>query len=97
MASKTPQATADASTLSVRGTTLPSTEITHIYKQDKKPMNESLVPSSTELGVVGTTTPRVSSEDSFDLVSSANVSVVDELEKTPKRKGDEEDGDSDWE
>jgi len=60
-------------------------------------MNESLVPSSTELGVVGTTTPRVSSEDSFDLVSSANVSVVDELEKTPKRKGDEEDGDSDWE
>ncbi|KIM40232.1 hypothetical protein M413DRAFT_446403 [Hebeloma cylindrosporum] len=64
---------------------------------EKKIVKESLAASSVELSAAGTTTPRVSSEDSFDLVSSANVSVVGDSEKTPKRKDDEEDADSDWE
>lgn len=60
-------------------------------------MKGSLAPSSTESGAAGTTSTRVSSDDSFDLVSSANVSVVGDSEKIPKRKDNEEDGDSDWE
>jgi len=49
------------------------------------------------LSTSGTISPRVSSEDSFDVISSANGSVVGELEKLPKRKDNDDEGDSDWE
>ncbi|KDR75750.1 hypothetical protein GALMADRAFT_248422 [Galerina marginata CBS 339.88] len=43
----------------------------------------------------GLSSPRVSSEDSFDLISGANSVAGDE--KPPRRKDDDNDGDSDWE
>ena len=60
-------------------------------------MKESLAASPVGLTTSGTISPRVSSEDSFDLVSSATVSVVGDSEKPPKRKEEDEEGDSDWE
>jgi hypothetical protein len=42
------------------------------------------------------TSPRESSEDSYDLVSSGNVSASGE-EKASKKNGDADDADSDWE
>ena len=52
------------------------------------------IPASKSTGTPGAGTPRVSSEDSFDLVS--NASAVGE-EKPPAPAAAEEDGDSDWE
>ena len=52
------------------------------------------------LNTGGSSTPRVSSEDSFDLVSSSNVSG-DEMCRKAKDEDEDEDeddgGDSDWE
>ncbi|KAH9485006.1 hypothetical protein JR316_0001910 [Psilocybe cubensis] len=62
----------------------------------KKPMTDGLTPPSTSLDTAGTPSPRVSSEGSFDLVSSANISVVDDV-KPSMRKETDDDGDSDWE
>lgn len=44
----------------------------------------------------GATSRRGSSEDSFDLVSSAGASVAGD-EKPAKAKEEDDDGDSDWE
>ena len=53
---------------------------------------------SSQAATSASTSPRVSSEDSFDLVSSGNVSVAGDT-KPPKseREEEEEDVDSDWE
>ena len=51
-----------------------------------------------DLNTGGSLTPRVSSEDSFDLVSSSNVSGDEMCRKAKDEDEDEDDGgDSDWE
>ncbi|KAF8967907.1 hypothetical protein BDZ97DRAFT_1801921, partial [Flammula alnicola] len=56
---------------------------------DEKSTNHSLIIPAPGQGTGGTNTPRVSSEDSFDLVSSSNASAVGD-EKPSKRKDDDE-------
>ncbi|KJA28971.1 hypothetical protein HYPSUDRAFT_128459 [Hypholoma sublateritium FD-334 SS-4] len=63
----------------------------------KAPEQSLSIPASKSTGTPGAGTPRVSSEDSFDLVSNASV-VGEEKPPAPAAPGAvEEDGDSDWE
>lgn len=56
---------------------------------------------SSQADTSASTSPRLSSEDSFDLVSSGNVSTAGDAKppakKNEKEQEDEEDADSDWE
>lgn len=63
-------------------------------KPSLKPTKDSAPPS--QAATSATTSPRLSSEDSFDLVSSGNVSNTGDT-KAPTKKGDDDDADSDWE
>jgi hypothetical protein len=51
---------------------------------------------SEQIDASATASPRLSSEDSYDLVSSGNVSTVGEVKSRGKKGGDDE-PDSDWE
>jgi hypothetical protein len=51
---------------------------------------------SSQVATSATTSPRLSSEDSYDLVSSGNVSNAGEA-KVRTKKGEDDDPDSDWE
>ncbi|CAA7259051.1 unnamed protein product [Cyclocybe aegerita] len=68
---------------------------------DDKTIKERLSPSGSRPGSGGTPSPRVSSEDSFDLVSSSNVSVAGDVKtpqpSKPKPGPQDDDDDSDWE
>ncbi|KAJ3515305.1 hypothetical protein NLJ89_g1852 [Agrocybe chaxingu] len=70
---------------------------------DDKTIKENPSPSGSRPGTGGTPSPRVSSEDSFDLVSSSNVSVASDVKvpqpskPKPKPQDDDDDDDSDWE
>ncbi|KAF8161230.1 hypothetical protein B0H34DRAFT_673223 [Crassisporium funariophilum] len=52
---------------------------------------------SSRLNTGTPSTPRVSSEDSFDLVSSSNSAAGDEKPPKAKSKDEDDGGDSDWE
>jgi len=52
--------------------------------------------TSSQVATPATTSPRLSSEDSYDLVSSGNASATGEAKPTGG-KGDDNDADSDWE
>lgn len=71
----------------------PANESTATFKAPTK-LHDELSPPSSQLLTETTSSPRLSSEDGFDLVSSANVSVVGEPSKTNTPS---DDGDSDWE
>lgn len=63
----------------------------------KAPEQLLSIPESKSTGTPGAGTPRVSSEDSFDLVSNASA-VGEEKPPAPAAPAAaEEDGDSDWE
>jgi hypothetical protein len=59
-----------------------------------RPTKKASAPSS-QVATSATTSPRLSSEDSYDLVSSENVSTAGEKGRT--KKGGDDDPDSDWE
>ena len=63
---------------------------------DTKTIKERISPpiSPSQLNTGTSSSPRISSEDSFDFVSSSNVSA-DEMPR--KVKDEDEGGDSDWE
>ena len=52
---------------------------------------------SSQAATSASASPRLSSEDSFDLVSSGNVSVAGDTKPPKSKKEVEEDADSDWE
>jgi hypothetical protein len=79
------------------GNVVQATANTSTSSLGDKTVKESLAPPSMGLSTSDTISPRVSSEDSFDLISSANGSVVGDSEKLPKRKDNDDEGDSDWE
>jgi hypothetical protein len=60
-----------------------------------KPAKKISAPSS-QAAESATTSPRLSSEDSYDLVSG-NVSTAGDETKVRTKKGDDDDPDSDWE
>lgn len=66
-----------------------------ILSKPGKPMKNIPRPSE-QTDASATTSPRLSSEDSYDLVSSANVSTAGEVRSRGK-KGEDDDPDSDWE
>ncbi|KAL0573523.1 hypothetical protein V5O48_008428 [Marasmius crinis-equi] len=66
-----------------------------------KPEKGSATPISPQANTPATTSPRHSSEESYDLVSSGNVSASGDGKKKNDKgepsKADSDDGDSDWE
>lgn len=72
-----------------------SSENTLGIAKSGRPANNASTPSSQFDGSA-TTSPRLSSEDSYDLVSSGNVSTAGETTVRTK-KGDDDEPDSDWE
>lgn len=75
-------------------TSTPANESTATFKAPMKLHDGELSPPSSQLLTETTSSPRLSSEDGFDVVSSANVSVAGEPSKTNTPS---DDGDSDWE
>ena len=65
-----------------------------IASKPGRPTKKASAPSS-QVATSATTSPRLSSEDSYDLVSSENVSTAGEKGRT--KKGGDDDPDSDWE
>ena len=59
-------------------------------------VNHTRAPSS-QATTSASGSPRLSSEDSFDLISSGNVSVAGDTKPPAKKEEEEEDADSDWE
>lgn len=72
----------------------PAIQSTATFKAPTKLPNGELSPPASQLLTGTTSSPRLSSEDGFDVVSSANVSVAGEPSKTNTPS---DDGDSDWE
>jgi hypothetical protein len=64
--------------------------------KSSKPTKKPSAPSS-QAAESTTTSPRLSSEDSYDLVSSGNVSTAGGETKVRTKKGEDDDPDSDWE
>jgi len=65
-----------------------------IASKPGRPTKKASAPSS-QVPTSATTSPRLSSEDSYDLVSSENVGTAGEKGRT--KKGGDDDPDSDWE
>ena len=67
----------------------------NILSKSSKPAKKMSV-SSSQAAESATTSPRPSSDDSYDLVSG-NVSTAGDEIKVRTKKGDDDDPDSDWE
>lgn len=67
--------------------TLGNAKLSDLVSEGSAPSSQAVTPA--------TTSPRLSSEDSYDLVSSGNASTAGEA--PAGQKGDENDADSDWE
>jgi hypothetical protein len=92
----------ETSAPSTLSTTLQSTQAEQPSYTASKPTEmvvDSERPSapSSQAHTPANTSPRESSEDSYDLISSGNMSASGEEKAPGKRSDDVEDGDSDWE